>query len=231
MNLLEISGMSAGYGQAVVLRDIDLSVGTGESVALVGRNGAGKSTLLLSLFGLARVHRGSILIGGQPFWPARAQSAAARGLALTPQGRRIIPQLTVRENLLLGTAAGRRGRWNLPAIFELFPILAERAGKPGSALSGGQQQMLAIGRSLMSNPDLLFLDEPSEGLAPVIVDELVKVIHSIQAAGTAVFLVEQHLELVRKVSQRVILLSKGAVAAESRVEAMDAPDFQVKLAL
>jgi ABC-type branched-subunit amino acid transport system ATPase component len=231
MNLLEISGMSAGYGQAVVLRDIDLSVGTGESVALVGRNGAGKSTLLLSLFGLARVHRGSILIGGQPFWPARAQSAAARGLALAPQGRRIIPQLTVRENLLLGTAAGRRGRWNLQAIFELFPILAERAGKPGSALSGGQQQMLAIGRSLMSNPDLLFLDEPSEGLAPVIVDELVKVIQSIQAAGTSVFLVEQHLELVRTVSQRVILLSKGAVAAESRVEAMDAPDFQVKLAL
>jgi ABC-type branched-subunit amino acid transport system ATPase component len=231
MNLLEISGMSAGYGQAVVLRDIDLSVAQGESVALVGRNGAGKSTLLLTLFGLARMHGGSILIGGEPFWPARAQPAAARGLALTPQGRRIIPQLTVRENLLLGTAAGRRGRWNLKAVFGLFPILQERAAKPGSALSGGQQQMLAIGRALMSNPDLLFLDEPSEGLAPVIVDELAEVFRSIHAGGTSLFVVEQHLDLVRRISQRVILLSKGAVAAESRVEAMDAPDFQAKLAL
>ena len=231
MNVLEMSGVSAGYGQAVVLRDVDLAVAAGESVALVGRNGAGKSTLLLALFGLATMHKGAVTIGGTPFQPSRAKPAAGRGLALTPQGRRIIGELTVRENLLLGTAARRRGQWNLKTVFQLFPILEERAGKPGSALSGGQQQMLAIGRSLMANPDLLFLDEPSEGLAPVIVDELVEVFASIQQAGTSIFLVEQHLNLVRKVSQRVILLAKGEIVAESGVDVMDSPEFQARLAL
>jgi ABC-type branched-subunit amino acid transport system ATPase component len=231
MNALEIRGLSAGYGQAVVVRDVDLVVASGESVALVGRNGAGKTTLLLSLFGLARLHGGTIAVAGKPFQPSRTMPAASRGLALTPQGRRIIPRLSVRENLLLGTAARRSGRWDLPSVYQLFPILEERAGKPGSVLSGGEQQMLAIGRSLISNPDLLFLDEPSEGLAPVVVDGLVAVLQAIQAAGTAIFLVEQHLTLVRKISQRVILLSKGSVRGEASVDGMDAPEFQAKMAL
>jgi ABC-type branched-subunit amino acid transport system ATPase component len=231
MKALEISGLSAGYGQAVVVRDVDLAIAPGGSVALVGRNGAGKTTLLLSLFGLARLHAGTVLVAGKPFHPSGGQPAASRGLALTPQGRRIIGQLTVRENLLLGTAAGRGGQWNLKSVYGLFPILRERAGKPGSALSGGQQQMLAIGRSLMSNPDLLFLDEPTEGLAPVVIDELVPVFHAVQDAGTAIFVVEQHLTLVRRVSQRVVLLSKGSVLGDVTADDMDTPEFQAKMAL
>jgi ABC-type branched-subunit amino acid transport system ATPase component len=231
MKALEVSGLSAGYGQAVVVRDIDLAIAPGESVAMVGRNGAGKTTLLLALFGLARLHAGTVAVAGKPFQPSGGQPAASRGLALTPQGRRIIPQLTVRENLLLGTAARRAGPWNLRSVYQLFPILQERAGKPGSALSGGQQQMLAIGRSLMSNPDLLFLDEPTEGLAPVVIDELVPVFQAIQDAGAAIFVVEQHLTLVRRVSQRVVLLSKGSVLGDVAADEMDTAAFQAKMAL
>ncbi|MGW1025666.1 ABC transporter ATP-binding protein [Streptomyces sp. NPDC002577] len=231
MSLLEISHLSAGYGKAVVLRDIDLTVDSGESVALVGRNGAGKSTLVLSLFGLAQVHGGEITVSGQPHRPSRGARAAAMGLALTPQGRRILPQLTVQENLLLGTAARRRGQWTLDTVYDLFPVLRERANKPGTALSGGQQQMIAIGRSLMANPDLLFLDEPSEGLAPVIVDELVEVLTAIQQTGTAVFIVEQHLTMVRKVADRVIVLSKGEVSAHAPVTELDTPEFREKVSL
>lgn len=231
MNLVDIEGFSAGYGKAVVLRDIDLSIAAGESIALVGRNGAGKSTLLLSLFGLAAVHSGRILISGKPLATSRGARAAAHGLALTPQGRRIIPQLTIRENLLLGAAARRPGPWNLDTVYELFPVLKERAKKPGSALSGGQQQMLAIGRSLMANPHLLFLDEPSEGLAPVIVDGLVDVFRTIQTAGTSIFIVEQHLNMVRRVADRVIVLAKGQIVAQAPVADLDTEEFQRTLSL
>jgi branched-chain amino acid transport system ATP-binding protein len=225
MTLLEVSHLTAGYGKATVLRDISLTIGSGESMALVGRNGAGKSTLLLSLFGLAQVHSGQVTVSGRRFIPSRRARMAARGLALTPQGRRIITQLTVEENLVLGTAARRDGPWDVGAVYELFPALRERARKPGSALSGGQQQMLAIGRSLMANPELLFLDEPSEGLAPVIIDELVEVFRSIKAAGTAIFIVEQHLNLVRKIADRVVVLSKGEVVADVPVSELDTPEF------
>lgn len=231
MSLLEITELSAGYGKAVVLRGINLSIQRGESVALVGRNGAGKSTLLLSLFGLARIHQGTVRVSGRELSISRGAGAAARGLALTPQGRRIISQLTVRENLLLGAAVRRSGYWDLDTVYELFPVLKERAKKPGSALSGGQQQMLAIGRSLMANPELLFLDEPSEGLAPIVVDELVDVFRTVQASGTAIFIVEQHLNLVRKVADRVIVLSKGEISAEAPITELDSDHFRQRLAL
>jgi branched-chain amino acid transport system ATP-binding protein len=229
--LLEISNLTAGYGKARVLRDVSLTVAPGESVALIGRNGAGKSTLLLSLFGLAQVHSGRVTVAGRPVETSRRTRLAAHGLALTPQGRRIITQLTVEENLILGTAAGRSGHWDLDAVYRLFPVLAERARRPGSALSGGQQQMLAIGRALMANPDLLFLDEPSEGLAPVIIDGLVDVFRAIQSAGTAIFIVEQHLNLVRKVADRVLVLSKGELIAEAPIDRLDTPEFQQSISL
>jgi branched-chain amino acid transport system ATP-binding protein len=229
--LLEISDLTAGYGKARVLRDISLTVAPGESVALTGRNGAGKSTLLLSLFGLAQVHSGRVTLSGRPVDTSRRTRLAAHGLALTPQGRRIITPLTVEENLILGTAAGRSGHWNLRAVYELFPVLAERASRPGSALSGGQQQMLAIGRALMANPDLLFLDEPSEGLAPVIIDGLADVFRAIQSAGTAIFIVEQHLNLVRKVADRVLVLSKGELIAQAPVTELGTPEFQQAISL
>lgn len=229
--LLRIEGLHAGYGKATVLRDINLGVDRGESAALVGRNGAGKSTLLLSLFGLATIQGGAVYIAGRRLSTSRGARAAARGLALTPQGRRIISELTVQENLLLGAAVRRTGHWNLKTVYELFPILKERAHKPGSALSGGQQQMLAIGRSLMANPELLFLDEPTEGLAPVVVDELVEVFRRIQANGTAIFIVEQHLGMVRRVADRVIVLSKGQIAAEGEISELDSESMRQKLAL
>jgi branched-chain amino acid transport system ATP-binding protein len=229
--ILEISDLTAGYGKSRVLRDVSLTVARGESVAMIGRNGAGKSTLLLSLFGLARVHAGRITVAGSPMETRGRPRLAARGLALTPQGRRIITQLTVQENLVLGTAASRPGPWNLEAVYDLFPVLAERARKPGSALSGGQQQMLAIGRALMANPDLLFLDEPSEGLAPVIIDSLVDVFRTIQSAGTAIFIVEQHLNLVRKVADRVLVLSKGALVADVPAGQLDTPEFRQAISL
>jgi ABC-type branched-subunit amino acid transport system ATPase component len=231
MSLLNIAGLTAGYGRAVVLRDVDLSVEDGEAVALVGRNGAGKSTLLNSVFGLARVHAGEITVSGRPLRPDRGGRAAAHGLALTPQGRRIVPQLTVKENLLLGTAARRSGRWTLETVFELFPVLAERSSARGSVLSGGQQQMLAIGRSLMANPDVLFLDEPSEGLAPVVVDDLVDVFRAIHRSGTAVVLVEQQLELVRQIADRVLVLSKGAIKAQAPISQLETGTLQDALAL
>ncbi|HEX3956337.1 MAG TPA: ABC transporter ATP-binding protein [Trebonia sp.] len=230
-SLLEISNLTAGYGKAKVLRDVSLTVARGESVAMIGRNGAGKSTLLLSLFGLAQVHAGRVTVAGQLMETSRRTRLAAHGLALTPQGRRIITQLTVEENLVLGTAAGRIGHWNLDAVYQLFPVLADRAKKPGSALSGGQQQMLAIGRALMANPELLFLDEPSEGLAPVIIDGLVDVFRAIQSAGTGIFIVEQHLNLVRKVADRVLVLSKGELTAEAPISELDSPEFQQAIAL
>jgi branched-chain amino acid transport system ATP-binding protein len=229
--LLEISNLTAGYGKAKVLRDVSITVAPGESVAMIGRNGAGKSTLLLSLFGLAQVHSGRVTVAGQPVELSRRTRLAAHGLALTPQGRRIITQLSVRENLVLGTAAGRAGHWDLDAVYRLFPVLADRAKRPGSALSGGQQQMLAIGRALMANPDLLFLDEPSEGLAPVIIDGLADVFRAIQSAGTAIFIVEQHLNLVRKVADRILVLSKGELIAEAPVGELDTPQFQQAISL
>lgn len=229
--ILEISDLTAGYGKSRVLRDVSLSVAPGESVAMIGRNGAGKSTLLLSLFGLAQVHSGRVTVDGRPLEARGRPRLAARGLALTPQGRRIITQLTVQENLVLGTAAKRPGPWNLDAVYNLFPVLAERARRPGSALSGGQQQMLAIGRALMANPDLLFLDEPSEGLAPVIIDGLVEVFRAIQSAGTAIFIVEQHLNLVRKVADRVLVLSKGELVADVPADRLDTPEFRQAISL
>lgn len=211
MSYLKIRGLSAGYGKSVVLRGIDLDVDAGESVAVVGKNGAGKSTLLNSFFGGTAIKGGSIQVNGQEMQHLPAYSAPHLGVTISPQGRLILPHLTVQENLQLGAASRRPGSWTLQRVYELFPILGERRDKMGTALSGGQQQMLAVGRALMGNPSVLLLDEPSEGLSPVLVDTLVDAFNQIRATGTGLLVVEQHLSLVKRVTQRFVVMAKGEV--------------------
>jgi ABC-type branched-subunit amino acid transport system ATPase component len=211
MSFIRVQGLRAGYGRSTVLRDVDLEVDEGEAVAVVGKNGAGKSTLLMSFFGGANVTAGAIVVGGVDLRGLPAYRAAKQGAALSPQGRMILSHLTVKENLLLGEACRRPGPWTLEKIYDLFPILRERRNASGMALSGGQQQMLAVGRALLGNPRVLLLDEPSEGLSPVLVDELAAVFNQILAAGVGILIVEQHLSLVRRVSQRFVVMAKGQI--------------------
>lgn len=211
MNLLTIKDVDAFYGKAHVLHNVSLSVGKRERVAILGRNGVGKTTVVNSFLGIARVREGTIDLNGQRPAHIRHFSAAKAGIAVVPQGRRIVPGLTVQENLELGAAVDREGPWTLEAVFDLFPILRERRYQLGTSLSGGQQQMLAIGRALVSNPELLVLDEPSEGLAPVIVDELGNLCLKLGLQGTSILLIEQNFGLVHKVAERYYVLSKGTV--------------------
>jgi len=214
MTLLRLEGVSAYYGEAQVLHDLSISVGRGERVAVLGRNGVGKTTVVNACTGIARVRKGVISFGGATPPAIRNFTAARAGIAFVPQGRRIVPGLTVKENLLLGAAVGRKGPWSVDTVCRLFPILHERADTPGTALSGGQQQMLAIGRALMANPVLLVLDEPSEGLAPVIVDELGETLVKLAAGDTSILLIEQNFSLVHRVAERYYVMSKGAVVEE-----------------
>ncbi len=211
MNLLMLRDVDAFYAQAQVLHGVSLEIGKGERVAILGRNGVGKTTIVNAMLGIASVRGGSISFGAETPRRLRHFTAARLGVAVVPQGRRIVPGLTVRENLLLGAATERPGPWNCEAVFGLFPVLRERAEIPGPSLSGGQQQMLAIGRALMANPDLLVLDEPSEGLAPVIVDELADTLVRLSAAGTSILLIEQNFSLVHRVAERYYVLSKGTI--------------------
>jgi branched-chain amino acid transport system ATP-binding protein len=230
MSFVRIRGLSAGYGKSVVLRGIDLDVDEGESLAVVGKNGAGKSTLLNSFFGGTTIKGGTIEVGGQALERLPGYRAPMQGVTISPQGRLILPHLTVQENLLLGAAAGRKGHWTVQRIHELFPILKERRDKMGTALSGGQQQMLAVGRALMGNPRVLLLDEPSEGLSPLLVDGLVEVFNKIRAAGTGILLVEQHLNLVRRVTQRFVVMAKGEIIDRGRTEDIDGEQHRAALA-
>lgn len=231
MTSLAFHSLHAGYGGSVVLRGVDFAVGEGEAVALVGRNGAGKSTLLMSLFGETRVFSGEIRVGGTRVDKRPGYTVAKLGLAISPQGRRILPNLTVKENLLLGRATGRSGRWTLQKVYELFPVLAERAHGAGTMLSGGQQQMLAIGRALMSNPGLLLLDEPSEGLSPVLVDDLARALNQVRSAGTGVLIVEQHLSLVKRTTDRFVILSKGQIVRAGPTLEMDSRENHALMVL
>ena len=215
--LLGFRGVEAGYGESRVLHGIDLAVSENERVAILGRNGVGKSTVVNTFLGVARLRAGEIRFRGAAPRTIQHFTAARAGVAAVLQGRHIIPNLTVRENLLLGAAVRRPGAWNLERVFELFPVLKERADTPGTALSGGQQQMLAIGRALMANPALLVLDEPSEGLAPVIVDELAVVLRRLADGGTGLLLIEQNFGLVRRVAERYYALSKGQIVDQGRL--------------
>ncbi|OJX33324.1 MAG: ABC transporter ATP-binding protein [Burkholderiales bacterium 68-12] len=216
--LLNLHGVHAFYGAAHILHGLGLHVNAGERVALIGRNGVGKTTVVNTILGLAQMRAGAIQFGGVTVQRPRPYVAAQHGIVVVPQGRRIVANLTVEENLLLGAATGRKGPWTVPAIYQLFPILQERAHTPGTALSGGQQQMLAVGRALMANPGLILLDEPTEGLAPVIVDQLADIFNQVAAQGTALLLIEQNMSLVVRVAQRYLAMAKGAVVAEGPVE-------------
>ncbi|MEY3522060.1 ABC transporter ATP-binding protein [Limnohabitans sp. 2KL-51] len=216
-NLLELDNVNAFYGSAHILHDLSLNVRAGEQVALIGRNGVGKTTVVNTILGLAQMKGGHIRMGGKEITQPRPYVAAQHGMAVVPQGRRIVANLTVEENLLLGAATGRKGPWNVSEIYKLFPILQERAHTPGTALSGGQQQMLAVGRALMANPDLILLDEPTEGLAPVIVDQLAGTFQRVADQGTSVLLIEQNLSLVVRVAHRYLAMAKGNVVAQGPV--------------
>ncbi|TFE36487.1 ABC transporter ATP-binding protein [Paraburkholderia dipogonis] len=209
--LLSLEKVNSGYGRAQVLHDFSLKIGCQERVAILGRNGVGKTTVVNTCLGLANLHSGSVQMGGKQFRKLRSFNAAWSGVAVVPQGRRIVPTLSVRENLLLGAAVKRPGPWNVESVFNLFPILRERAETPGTAMSGGQQQMLAIGRALMTNPDLLILDEPSEGLAPVVVDALGVTLRKLADQGTSILLIEQNIRLVCAATDHYHVLSKGTI--------------------
>jgi branched-chain amino acid transport system ATP-binding protein len=215
--LLNLKNVHAYYGAAHILHGLDLHVNPGERVALIGRNGVGKTTVVNTILGLASLQDGHVAFGGKEHTKLRAYMAAQHGIAVVPQGRRIVANLTVEENLILGAAVGRKGPWSVSEIYKIFPILQERAHTPGTALSGGQQQMLAVGRALMANPALILLDEPTEGLAPVIVDQLADVFNQVADQGTALLLIEQNMSLVVRVARRYLAMAKGAIVAQGEV--------------
>ncbi len=230
MSYIEIQGLCAGYGKSRILRDIDFSMDEGEAVAVIGKNGAGKSTLLMSFFGATDIQGGKLLVAGTDLHSLPSFRTSQLGISISPQGRMILPNLTVKENLLLGAASGRPGHWTLDKVFDLFPVLRERQSRAGTALSGGQQQMIAIGRALLGNPRVLFLDEPSEGLSPVLVDELVAVLDQVQKTGTGILVVEQHLSLVSRVTQRFIVMSKGGIIDAGLTADIGSPTHRASLA-
>lgn len=216
-SLLELEKVNAFYGSAHILHDLSLAVHAGERVALVGRNGMGKTTVVNTILGLAALRGGRVQVGGKLLARPRTYQAAQQGVVVVPQGRRIVANLSVEENLQLGAAVGRKGPWTVQEIYKLFPILKERSHTPGTALSGGQQQMLAVGRALMANPSLILLDEPTEGLAPVIVDQLAVIFNRVAGQGTALLLIEQNMSLVVRVASRYYAMAKGSVVAQGPV--------------
>jgi branched-chain amino acid transport system ATP-binding protein len=212
---LVVAKLTAGYGGGAVVRDVSIRVAHGEAVALLGRNGAGKTTTLMAIAGALRPLAGTVAIDGRPVAGLPSYRIARYGLSLVPQGRRIFATLSVRENLMLGSRGG-----NVDEVHALFPVLAERAAVSGTALSGGEQQMLAIGRSLMTRPRLLLMDEPSEGLAPQVVREIGALIGRLRREmGLSVLIAEQNLALALAVADRVYVIERGEVVHESTAAA------------
>jgi branched-chain amino acid transport system ATP-binding protein len=214
--LLRIENLSAGYGEAVVLHDVAFALGEGQTMALLGRNGTGKTTLINTLAGATRQHGGSISLGGQALHKLAPHQRAAAGIGWVPQERNIFKSLTVHENLTAVERPGRPGGtanpWNPQRVYEMFPRLAERKTNLGTQLSGGEQQMLAVGRALVLNPRLLLLDEPLEGLAPIIVEELLRAIRRItQDEGLAAIIVEQHPQAILAISDHAVVLDHGTI--------------------
>jgi len=209
--LLELERVRSGYGDAVVLDDISLEVPANGSLAVLGRNGVGKSTLLLTIMGYTKLHKGRVSFKDRDITALPAHRRAQLGLGWVAQEREIFPSLTLEENL---TVAARPGRWGLGAIYALFPRLKERKSNLGNQLSGGEQQMLAIARALMTNPALLLLDEPLEGLAPIIVEELARALKNLE--GMAMLLVEQHTEIALSLTEQAIVIERGRIVHRAR---------------
>ncbi len=210
--LLEVRTLDARYGDFQALFGVSMGVAEGEVVAVIGANGAGKSTLLKCIAGAMPAQRDAIMFSGTPIGDLAAYDVVARGIALVPEGRRLFRSLTVEENLKVGGQLGRKGPWSLQRVYELFPILAERAQQPSTSLSGGQQQMVAVGRALMSNPRLLLCDEISLGLAPIVVRDIYARLPAILAEGTSLVIVEQDIVQALKASSYVYCLQEGRVA-------------------
>jgi branched-chain amino acid transport system ATP-binding protein len=206
---LELKGVSAGYGDTVVLEDIDLALAPGENISVIGRNGVGKTTLLATIMGHTTLHKGDVLLNGASLRRVPVYARALRGLGFVPQEREVFPSLSVRENLEVGA---RPGHWTPARVFEMFPRLQERLDNKGNQLSGGEQQMLAIARALLTNPSVLLMDEPTEGLAPVIVETLAAVLARLRAASTlSIVLVEQNSRVALAFSERTLVMSKGRI--------------------
>ncbi len=216
MTLLQTHGLQAFYGDAQALYGIDFQLAAGELVAIIGANGAGKSTFLKCLTGLVKAQPEAIRFKEQPIGGSAPGDIVRQGLAMVPEGRRLFPSLSVEENLKMGAVANRPGSWSLERLYGLFPILREKRKMPGTSLSGGQQQMVAIGRALMSNPDVLLCDELSLGLAPIVIREIYKALPAITAEGMSVVVVEQDINTARSVSSRLYCFQEGRVALEGR---------------
>ena len=226
--MLVTEKLTAAYGDFQALFDISLNLEPGETLAIIGSNGAGKSTFLRSLAGLIRNPREAIRFEGEAIGDLPANRVLERGIALVPEGRKLFPSLSVEENLLIGAYSGRKGAWSLPRIYALFPVLEQLRKRPGTALSGGQQQMVAIGRALMSSPRLLLCDEISLGLAPTTIKDIYAALPSIKADGTSVILVEQDINQALSVADRFYCFLEGRVSLSGAPA--DASKEQIKAA-
>jgi len=216
--VLVVEDLKVFYNEFQALFGVSLEVAAGETVAILGANGAGKTTLLNTIAGVLAPRRGKVVYRGDPVSGSPAYRLCRRGISMVPEGRRIFPSLTVEENLEVGAYSGRRGPWQREAIYNLFPILRERARVPGTELSGGEQQMLAIGRALMARPRLLLMDEPSMGLAPILVESIFETIRTINQEGTTILLVEQNATMALSIADRGYVLQTGQIALEDSAE-------------
>jgi branched-chain amino acid transport system ATP-binding protein len=228
--LLAVEELHAHYGKSHILHGVSLQIDAGEIVCLLGRNGVGKSTTLKSIMGLVRPSRGRVLFKGTAIEGLPPYRVARLGLGYVPEERRIFPTITVRENLLMGIKGSRarngarENGWTLERVYEFFPRLKERERQRAGTLSGGEQQMLTMGRTLMGNPDLLLVDEPTEGLAPMIVEQVERILHAIHTSGTPVLLVEQSMETALALAERVYVMSKGQIVFQGSVRELQESD-------
>lgn len=212
--LLTLSGLDAHYGDFQALYGLDMSISEGEVIAIIGANGAGKTTLMRSISGLLKNRADGVRYKGQAIGAMRADQVAELGIALVPEGRQLFPSLSVEENLMIGGKVGRSGPWSLKTVYTLFPILEERRNQASTSLSGGQQQMVAIGRAMMANPDLILFDEISLGLAPVIIRQIYDALPDIVGQGMTAMIVEQDIAQALSVSSRVYCLQEGRISLE-----------------
>lgn len=218
--VIETNKLNGAYGDAKVLFDIDFHLNEGEVVGVLGANGAGKSSFLRAITGLMKVEPGMVTLRGEAIGGSEPGEIVQKGIAMVPEGRRLFPSMTVEENLKMGAFAGRKGRWDLNSIYAQFPILKEKRNMPSTSLSGGQQQMVAIGRALMSNPDVLMCDEISLGLAPVVIKDIYDSLPNIVSEGMSVVIIEQDVMVAQRCSQRLYCLQEGRVSLEGASEGL-----------
>lgn len=230
--VLELAGLTATYGEGLVLHGVDLAAREGRVTCLVGRNGVGKSTTLRAIMGLTKTPSGSIRLGGRDITRLSTDARVHCGIGYVPQGREIFPRITVEENLMLGLEANRAVKGIDPYVFELFPVLKDFLGRKGGDLSGGQQQQLAIARALVAKPRLLILDEPTEGIQPSVIQDIGRVIRQLIArGGLTIFIVEQYLEFVMGIADDYYVMDKGSIVMQGETAGADMPAIQAKVSI